>query len=96
MKNKIEKLVSNSDWKVSIDNTFLLREYVFNNFIEAFSWMTEVAITAEKINHHPEWKNVYNTIEVKLMTHDTNGITDLDIKLAYFMDKYFVKYILEK
>lgn len=62
------------------------KTFVFGNFIEAFGWMTSVAITAEKLNHHPEWFNVYKTVKVTLTTHDTGGLSDLDLKLAQRMD----------
>jgi len=62
------------------------KTFVFNNFVEAFGWMTSVAIVAEKLNHHPEWFNVYKTVNVTLTTHDTGGLSDLDLKLAKRMD----------
>lgn len=64
----------------------LLKSFKFSNFVEAFGFMTKIALEAEKINHHPEWSNVYNTVVVKLSTHDTGGITDYDIKLAKIID----------
>ncbi len=64
----------------------LSKEFVFGNFIEAFSWMTKVAIFAEKSDHHPEWFNVYNKVKVELQTHDANGITELDFLLANQME----------
>ncbi len=63
------------------------KTFVFKNFNEAFGWMSRVAMQAEKLDHHPEWSNVYKTVEVTLATHDADGITDLDVKLARFMDK---------
>lgn len=62
------------------------KTYQFANFVEAFRWMTGVAIWAEKWNHHPEWSNVYRTVDVVLTTHDAGGLTDLDLKLARKMD----------
>ena len=68
-------------WK-EIDNS-LQRSFEFQNFIEAFAFMTKVAFLAEKMNHHPEWKNVYNKVEITLTTHDAgNMITEKDRKLA--------------
>lgn len=64
----------------------LHREFNFRNFIAAFGFMTEVALVAEKMNHHPEWSNVYKTVTVNLVTHDADGITELDFKLAATMD----------
>ena len=68
-------------WK-EIDNA-LVKQFEFKNFIEAFSFMTKVALIAEKMSHHPEWKNVYNKVEITLTTHDEgNIITEKDRKLA--------------
>lgn len=60
----------------------LTKLFMFKSFISAFGWMSQVAIWSEKMNHHPEWSNIYNKVNVKLVTHDVNGISDLDIKLA--------------
>ncbi len=62
------------------------REFVFGDFNEAFGFMTRVALLADKMNHHPEWFNVYNKVQVTMSTHDAGGLTDLDIKMASFMD----------
>jgi len=64
----------------------LAKTFVFANFVEAFGWMTQVAIWAEKLNHHPEWDNVYKTVNVVLTTHDTGGLSVLDGQLAQKMD----------
>ena len=63
------------------------KTFVFSNFNEAFGWMSRVAMQAEKLDHHPEWCNVYKTVEVTLATHAAGGVTDLDVKLARFMNK---------
>jgi 4a-hydroxytetrahydrobiopterin dehydratase len=60
----------------------LVTDLTFASFVEAFGWMTSVALVAEKLDHHPDWKNVYNRVTVELHTHDAGGITDLDFKLA--------------
>jgi 4a-hydroxytetrahydrobiopterin dehydratase len=65
----------------------LSKTFVFKNFVEAFGFMTQAAIIAEKMNHHPEWSNVYKTVNVTLTTHDAGGITELDINLAKHMDE---------
>ncbi len=62
------------------------KTFVFGDFVEAFGWMTQVAIWAEKWNHHPEWDNVYKTVNVTLTTHDVDGLSPLDVKLAAKMD----------
>ncbi len=64
----------------------LHKEFVLADFVEAFSFMTQIALHAEKMNHHPEWFNVYNRITINLMTHDVGGITSNDIELARFIE----------
>ena len=64
----------------------ITRTYRFGNFVEAFGFMASAALVAEKMNHHPEWSNVYRTVEVTLTTHDAGGLSDLDVKLAARMD----------
>ena len=73
-------------WNLVEDRDALSKTFIFKNFVEAFGWMTKIAICAEKMNHHPEWSNVYKTVEVTLSTHDADGLTKLDIKLAQKMD----------
>lgn len=80
-----ETIRSLSGWELKDGK--LQKSFKFSNFIEAFGFMTRIALEAEKINHHPEWSNVYNTVTVKLSTHDTGGITDYDIKLANIIDR---------
>jgi 4a-hydroxytetrahydrobiopterin dehydratase len=63
------------------------KKFVFKNFNAAFGFMTRVALIAEKYDHHPEWLNVYKTVDVTLSTHDAGGVTDLDVKLAEAMDR---------
>jgi 4a-hydroxytetrahydrobiopterin dehydratase len=69
-----------SEW--SIENNKLHREFIFANFVEAFDFMSKVAILAEKANHHPEWFNVYAKVVVELTTHEAGGITQRDFSLA--------------
>lgn len=66
----------------------LQKSFRFSNFIEAFGFMTRIALEAEKINHHPEWSNVYDSVTIRLTTHDAGGITDYDVKLANIIDKF--------
>jgi 4a-hydroxytetrahydrobiopterin dehydratase len=64
------------------------KKFVFTDFNEAFGFMARVALMAEKLDHHPEWSNVYKTVDVTLSTHDAGGLTELDVKLAEAMDRY--------
>ena len=75
-------------WAVLIDRNAVSKTYKFKSFIDAFSFMTSTAIFAEKLNHHPEWFNVYSRVDVVLTTHDLDAISELDIKLATHMDKF--------
>ncbi len=70
----------------TLENGKLNREFKFANFIEAFGFMTSAAIEAEKMNHHPEWFNVYSEVIVQLVTHSAGGITSLDVELARKMN----------
>lgn len=65
----------------------IARTYRFADFNAAFGFMTRTALMADKLDHHPEWSNVYNRVEVVLTTHDADGVTELDVELATFMDK---------
>ena len=78
------------DWSF-IENG-IEKEFTFKNFIQAFSFMTAGAIWAEKQNHHPEWSNVYNKVEVRLTTHDSGGLTDKDLGLAEKFDREYAEY----
>jgi 4a-hydroxytetrahydrobiopterin dehydratase len=74
-------------WALADDGLSISKTFKFRNFVEAFGFMTESALAAEKFNHHPEWFNVYSRVEVKLTTHDVDGLTDHDVKLAKAMEK---------
>ena len=76
-------------WAMVDGRDAIHKTFVFADFVEAFGWMTRVAIFAEKWNHHPEWDNVYKTVNVTLATHDVNGLSALDAKLARKMDGLF-------
>jgi 4a-hydroxytetrahydrobiopterin dehydratase len=73
-------------WDAVTDRDAITRRYTFANFNEAFGFMARVALKAEQLDHHPEWFNVYNRVDVVLATHDANGVTSLDVELARFMD----------
>ncbi|WP_068116255.1 4a-hydroxytetrahydrobiopterin dehydratase [Tropicimonas marinistellae] len=81
----LERCVA-SGWTLEEGGKALTKTFQFANFVEAFGWMTRVAIHAEKANHHPEWSNVYRTVSVRLTTHDTGGLSDRDMALAKTMD----------
>ena len=73
------------EWELGADR--IKRSFRFADFVEAFGWMSSVALIAEKMNHHPEWRNVWATVEVELSTHDAGGLTGLDMTLAAEMDR---------
>ena len=70
-----------------IDNKTIKKEFKFYNFIDAFGFMSKVALLSEKMDHHPDWQNTYNKVKINLTTHDKGGITNNDIKLAESIDK---------
>jgi 4a-hydroxytetrahydrobiopterin dehydratase len=74
-------------WKVETGRDAITRTFTFQNFSKAFGFMTRAALVAEKLDHHPEWKNVYKTVDVTLTTHDAGGLTEKDITLAQAMDR---------
>ncbi len=74
-------------WQISAQGK-LTKTFKFKSFIRAFGWMSQMAIWAEKLNHHPEWFNVYNRVDVELNTHDVGGLSELDFKLASKMDLF--------
>jgi 4a-hydroxytetrahydrobiopterin dehydratase len=76
-----------SGWTEVSGRDAISKKFVFKDFNQAFGFMTRAALIAEKMDHHPEWFNVYNTVEVTLSTHDAGGVTELDIKLAGEMDR---------
>ncbi len=76
-----------SGWKAAQGRDAIEKTYRFDDFNQAFGWMSRIALAAEKLDHHPEWFNVYSRVEVLLATHDAGGVTDLDVTLAKLMDK---------
>ena len=83
-----EALKELDGWAVADDGAAIERTFEFRNFSEAFAFMTRAALAAEKMDHHPDWSNVYKTVEVKLSTHDSGGVTELDVKLARQMNRF--------
>ena len=86
-KKRQEALKTLRGWKKTKGRNAIEKNFIFDDFKVAFSWMTKIALIAEKMDHHPEWFNVYNKVEVKLSTHDSGGITELDITMAKEMNK---------
>jgi len=84
---KADALRKLSGWSEVSGRNAISRKFVFKDFNQAFGFMTRAALVAEKMDHHPEWFNVYKNVEVTLSTHDAGGVTELDIKLAGEMDK---------
>ena len=83
---RADALIGLDGWSDTEDRDAIQKTFTFKSFNQAFSFMTRVAMEAEKANHHPEWFNVYNRVDVTLRTHDAGGITEKDIKLAKFME----------
>ena len=88
----IQLFFSKNKWNFIDNDKKVNKLFNFKSFSEAFSWMTEVAFEAEKIDHHPDWTNIYNKVDVTLTTHDQNEVTSKDLSLAEIMEKTFVKY----
>lgn len=88
---EIQTRMSSVDDAWMLKGKFIHLEVLFNDFIEAFSFMTSVALIAEKLGHHPNWDNVYNKVNIALNTHDADGLTDKDFNLAKEIDKILCK-----
>ncbi len=83
-----QRLAELPGWQLGTDEKSIESHFEFKNFSEAFAFMTRAALSAEKLNHHPEWSNVYRKVDVRLTTHDTGGLTELDFKLAKAMNRF--------
>lgn len=86
-----EALTGLEGWSEAADGKALTRTFTFKDFNEAFGFMTRAALAAEKSDHHPDWRNVYKTVEVSLSTHDAGGVTSRDIALARIMNDIAAK-----
>jgi len=75
-------------WSLRADGLAITREFVFADFGAAFSFMTRVALQADRADHHPEWSNVYNRVSITLTTHDAGGLSARDVALARFIDQH--------
>jgi 4a-hydroxytetrahydrobiopterin dehydratase len=80
------------DWTHDRQRDAITREFEFRDFIQAFSFMTQLAIVAEKRNHHPEWSNVYNRVVITLTTHDADGLTQNDIDFAGYANEAYTQF----
>lgn len=87
-----EKLRALPQWTLDAQAGAITREFVLTDFMHAFAFMTQIAIAAEKYNHHPEWSNVYNKVLITWTTHDVHGLSDNDIALARWCDQAFEGY----
>ena len=85
VKEKFSHLISKG-WEFSEDFIYIQKTFKFNDFVEAFSWMGRIAFIAEKLNHHPNWSNVYNNVDISLSTHDAGGLTELDLEFANLIE----------
>jgi len=86
-RTSILQQLETTGWKIVDNRDALAKTFQFKNFNEAFGFMTRVALLAEKLDHHPEWFNVYNKVQVTLSTHDLNGLSTYDAQMAQFMDQ---------
>ena len=84
---RADGLAALADWNEVSNRDAISRTYTFANFNQAWGFMARVALIAEKMNHHPEWFNVYNRVDVTLSTHDAGGLTEKDLRLALAMDR---------
>ncbi len=85
--NQLSELLKTKNLPWKITNHSIQKAFVFKNFVEAFGFMSRVAILAEKQNHHPDWSNVYNKVNITLTTHDAGGVTEKDLVLATAIEK---------
>lgn len=91
-KDKVKEYLANYLKQWSFENNTLKRELKFRTFVEAFSFMTSVALHAEKMDHHPEWTNIYDKVSIVLNTHSVNGITQNDFDMAEFIESAYRRY----
>ncbi|MFT6934227.1 MAG: 4a-hydroxytetrahydrobiopterin dehydratase [Maribacter sp.] len=91
-KQEIQERMKEIDVLWVLEGKFIHREITFKDFVEAFSFMTAVAMIAEKSEHHPNWKNIYNNVTITLNTHDADGLTKKDFQLAKGIDQILKNY----
>ena len=79
--------IFDANWMLLDTRDAITKDFQFKSFNQAWAWMSEIALCAEQLDHHPEWSNTYNRVHVILTTHSCNGLSDLDVKLAKLMDE---------
>lgn len=85
-------LVKMPAWRHDPAREAIVRDFVFVDFAEAFAFMTQLALAAEQRNHHPDWRNVYNRVEIALTTHEAGGITEKDVAFALYADRVYERF----
>ncbi|KAL3094911.1 hypothetical protein niasHT_026812 [Heterodera trifolii] len=88
-KQLLEPLLKEGGWQMEQGRDAIKKSFTFRDFNEAFGFMTRVALKADKMDHHPEWFNVYNKVDITLSSHDVQGISERDVALAYFVEDVF-------
>ena len=87
-----KRFASLPNWTFAKEPDHITRSFSFNNFVEAFGFMSSTALVAEKMEHHPDWSNVYNMVKISLFTHDVGGLTDKDFNLASRIDDIYLAF----
>jgi len=88
----LSPLLTNSSWEMVQNRDAIKKNFTFKDFNEAFGFMTRIALRADKVDHHPEWFNVYNRVEITLATHDCQGLSQRDVNLAKFIDNVYTTF----
>jgi 4a-hydroxytetrahydrobiopterin dehydratase len=88
----LSPLLTNSSWEMVQNRDAIKKTFTFKDFNESFGFMTRIALRADKVDHHPEWFNVYNRVEIILATHDCQGISQRDVNLAKFIDNVYTTF----
>jgi len=88
----LSPLLTDSSWEMVQDRDAIKKNFTFKDFNEAFGFMTRIALRADKVDHHPEWFNVYNRVEITLATHDCQGLSQRDVNLAKFIDNVYTTF----
>ena len=87
-----EELGALDQWEIDPSGQAISRSLCFDDFTDAFAFMTRVALLAERLDHHPDWRNVYKQLDIRLSTHDVGGLTTLDLQMAQAIDRWFAQY----